>query len=90
MGRDAAGRTIIQLAVDDRALERLMTFDADAADLEDGGDDEPDADDAIGQLWVTQRRLRWPLPMSGLLSGSRRRPRPHKHPSGDALSRTVS
>jgi hypothetical protein len=37
VGRDAAGRTIIQLAVDDRALERLMTFDADAADLEDWG-----------------------------------------------------
>jgi hypothetical protein len=33
------------LAVDDWALEKLLTFDADAADLEDGGDDEPDADD---------------------------------------------
>jgi hypothetical protein len=31
------------LAVDDWALEKLLTFDADAADLEDGGDDEPDA-----------------------------------------------
>ena len=45
VGRDTAGRTIIQLAVDDWALERLLIFDADAADLEDGGDDEPDADD---------------------------------------------
>ena len=45
VGRDTAGRTIIQLAVDDWALERLMTFDADSADLEDGRDDEPDADD---------------------------------------------
>jgi hypothetical protein len=26
-------------------LDRLMGFDADAVDLEDGGDDEPDADD---------------------------------------------
>jgi hypothetical protein len=45
VGTDTAGRTIIQLAVDDWALERLMTFDAEAAGLEDGGDDEPDADD---------------------------------------------
>ena len=44
-GRDAAGRTIIQLAVDDRTLERLMTFDADLADLKDEVDDEPDAGD---------------------------------------------
>ena len=45
VGRDAAGRTVIQLAVDDWALDKLLTFDADAAELEDGGDDEPDADD---------------------------------------------
>ena len=45
MGRDAAGRTIIELAVDDWVLEKLMTFDAAAADLEDGADAEPDADD---------------------------------------------
>jgi hypothetical protein len=41
-GRDAAGRTVITLAVDDWLPERLMTFDADADDLEDGGDAEPD------------------------------------------------
>jgi hypothetical protein len=41
VGRDTTGRTIIQLAVDDWGLERFLTFDADAADLEDGGDDEP-------------------------------------------------
>ena len=40
-----AGRMIIQLAVNDRVLERLMTSDADAADLEEGGDDEHDVDD---------------------------------------------
>ena len=45
MGRDTVGRTVIQLAVDDWTLEKLLIFDADAADLEDGGDDEPDADD---------------------------------------------
>lgn len=45
VGRDPVGRTIIQLAVDDRVLERLLTFDADAAELEDGGEAEPDADD---------------------------------------------
>ena len=45
VGRDAVGRTIIQLAIDDWALEKLMTFDADAAELEDGADAEPDADD---------------------------------------------
>ena len=38
MGKDTAGRTIIQLAVDDWALDKLMTFDAEAADLE--GEDE--------------------------------------------------
>ena len=43
MGKDTAGRTIIQLAVDDWALDKLMTFDAEAADLE--VEDEPDADD---------------------------------------------
>ena len=37
-----AGLTIIQLVVDDWTLERLMTFDAETADLEDGGDGEPD------------------------------------------------
>jgi hypothetical protein len=45
VGRDAAGQTIIQLSVPDYVLERLMTFDAEAAELEDGGDDEPGADD---------------------------------------------
>ena len=40
IGRDAAGRTVIQLAADDWLLEQLMTFDAGAEDLED--DDEAD------------------------------------------------
>ena len=40
IGRDAAGRTVIQLAAEDWLLEQLMTFDAGAEDLED--DDEAD------------------------------------------------
>jgi hypothetical protein len=42
VGTDATGRTIIQLAVDNQVLENLMTFDADAADRDDEGDDEPE------------------------------------------------
>ena len=41
-GRDAVGRTVIKLAVPDWMLERLMTFDAGAEDLEDSADGEPD------------------------------------------------
>ena len=42
IGRDAVGRTVIQLAADDWLLEQLMTFHADSEDEEDVGDDEPD------------------------------------------------
>jgi len=45
VGKDTWGRTIIQLAVDDWVLEKLLTTEAEAADLEDGRDAEPDADD---------------------------------------------
>ena len=45
VGRDIAGRTIIQLAVDDWTLEKLMGFDVEAAELEDGADAEPTEDD---------------------------------------------
>jgi hypothetical protein len=44
VGRDSAGRTIIQLAVDRWVLDKLTGFDADAVDREDGGEAEPDAD----------------------------------------------
>lgn len=44
VGTNTVGRTIILLAVDNRVLETLMTFDAEAAELEDGGDDEFGAD----------------------------------------------
>jgi hypothetical protein len=39
---DTAGRTIIQLPIEDRVLETLMTFDAEAAELEPEPDDEED------------------------------------------------
>ena len=47
IGRDAAGRTVIQVAADDWLLERLLTFDTAAEDLEDGGDAEPDDGPAV-------------------------------------------
>jgi hypothetical protein len=43
-GRDAAGRTVITLAVDDWLLDRLLTFDGGSEDLEGNGDHEPDDD----------------------------------------------
>jgi hypothetical protein len=36
--RDAGGRAVITLTVDDWLLERLLTFDAGSEDLEDNGD----------------------------------------------------
>ena len=45
VGRGSGGGTIIQLEVDDWVLEKLMTFDAEAADLEHGADDEPEPDE---------------------------------------------
>jgi hypothetical protein len=42
VGRDRVGRTIIQLAVDDWVLDKLLGSDAGAVELEDGGDAEPD------------------------------------------------
>jgi hypothetical protein len=44
VGRDIVGGTMILVAVDDWGLEKLMTFDAEAAELEDGGDAGPDGD----------------------------------------------
>jgi hypothetical protein len=44
VGRDTVGRTIVQLAMSDWILDKLITFDAEAAELEDGSDGEPDAD----------------------------------------------
>ena len=42
VGRDDAGRTVIQVAADDWLLEQLLTFDGGAEDLEDNADAEPD------------------------------------------------
>jgi hypothetical protein len=50
VGRDAVGRTIIQLAVDERVLETLMTFDADAAELEPEPDEEEDGPPVVVEL----------------------------------------
>ena len=60
VGRYTAGRTIIQLAVDDRVLETLMTFDADAAELEPEPDDEEDGPpvvlEFVGPKMLERRR----------------------------------
>jgi hypothetical protein len=49
VGRDTEGR-IIQLAVEDRVLETLMTFDADAAELEPEPDEEEDGPPVVVEL----------------------------------------
>lgn len=42
-GWDSAGRTVLQLSIDDWLLEELCAFDSDAAELEDtDGELEPD------------------------------------------------
>ena len=41
MGHDAAGRVVMQPAVERADFERLMAFGADAAESKDGGDAEP-------------------------------------------------
>ena len=50
VGRDIAGRTIIQLPVDDWTLEKLMTFDAEAAELESEPVDEEDRPPVVIEL----------------------------------------
>ena len=75
MGRDSAGRTVIELVVDDWILDKLMGSDADAVEREDGGDGEPDADhEADGSPFmipdvVLPRVIRRRLPLA-LLPGS--------------------
>ena len=51
VGKDAAGRMVIQLAVERADFERLMAFGADAAESEDGGDDEPYACAPMSPCW---------------------------------------
>lgn len=70
MGRDGAGRIVIKLAVDDWVLEKLAMFDAEAAELEEEGDDEPDSDAEVDGAPVVRelvrprviRRRRAPVP----------------------------
>jgi hypothetical protein len=60
VGRDDAGRTIVQLAVDDRVLETLMTFDAEAAELEPEPDEEngpPVVVELVQPKMVERRRV---------------------------------
>jgi hypothetical protein len=52
VGRDRAGRTVIQLAVDRRTLGRLMAFGADDAEREDGGDNEPYEVPPVHACWL--------------------------------------
>ena len=75
VGRDAAGRTIIQLSVDDRVLETLMTFDADAAELEPEPDDEEDGPPIVLDLVrpkVVERRRVIPFRLGRLSPMARR------------------
>jgi hypothetical protein len=48
-GRDAAGRTIIKLAVDRRTFKRLKAFRADKAEA--GGDGEPYEVPSVHACW---------------------------------------
>jgi hypothetical protein len=61
VGRDTAGHTIIQLSVNDCILETLMTFDADAAELEPEPDDEDDSPPVLLELvrpkWMGRERV---------------------------------
>ncbi len=71
-GRDAAGRTVLQLSIDDWLLEQLCAFDGDAAELEDT-DGEPEPDQEIDGPPVTADIVRtkrngvasrcWPTPL---------------------------
>ena len=71
VGRDEAGRTVIQLAADDWLLDQLMTFDAGAEDVEDGGDAE---DDGPAVLSLAGCGKRWPngVDLVGLLGTATR------------------
>jgi hypothetical protein len=50
VGKDTADRTVIQLSVNDHILETLMTFHADAGELEPDPDDEEDAPPVVVEL----------------------------------------
>jgi hypothetical protein len=52
VGQDSAGRTIVQLAVDRHMLGLLTAFGADAAERDDGGDDEPYEVPPVSLCWL--------------------------------------
>ena len=54
VGRDAMGRYVIQVAVGDAELDRLLAFGADAAEHEDSGDD---AVPPVHPCWLALVRL---------------------------------
>jgi hypothetical protein len=51
VGRDAAGRMVIQLALEPRDFHRLMAFGADAVEAEDDGEDEPYQCSPMSPCW---------------------------------------
>jgi hypothetical protein len=59
VGQDAAGRVVIELAVGPRDFERLMAFGAEAAESEDGGDDEPDECVPMSACWFWEGGARF-------------------------------
>jgi hypothetical protein len=57
IGTDHAGRTILQLAVDQRTLDQLCAFDAGSEDLEDS-DSEPAPDHEIDSAPIVLDEVR--------------------------------
>lgn len=53
VGCEAAGRPVIQLTIDAGMLDRLMVFGADAAEREEGGDDEPSEAPSSSACWLS-------------------------------------
>jgi hypothetical protein len=51
---NGAGRIVIQVAVDRRDFELLMTFGAVAIESEDGGDDEPYENLPVSACWLAE------------------------------------
>jgi hypothetical protein len=51
VGCDDAGRMVVQLAIEPRDFDRLMALGADAAESENGGDDEPYACSPMSPCW---------------------------------------
>lgn len=50
--RDGSGRNVLCLALTDVEMDRLMAFGADAAEREDGGDDEPYEVPPVHACWL--------------------------------------